>query len=124
MVKLRQFSLGDEIYTKEGGRWKTPFIVEVIYRGYIVAVNRKSKMNPQFLFIKTYANEVYNGSSRFLKYGVNNKTSIKEFIDGVIRGEYVLERDTCTPLHMILDESAFIQNERREQVRYERIDNE
>lgn len=120
MVKLKQLSLGDELYTKEGGRWKTPFIVEIIYRGFIVAVNRKSKTNPQFLFIKTYTNEVYNGSSRFLKYGVNNKTSIKEFIDGVIMGDYKLEKDTCTPAHLILDESAFIQNERREQVHYGR----
>lgn len=118
MVKLKQYSIGDEIYTRDGGRWKTPFIVEVIYKGFVVAVNRKSKSNPQFLFIKTYANEVYNGSSRFLKYGVNNKTSIKEFIDGVIRGEYFLERETCTPVHMILAESEFLKNERREQVHY------
>lgn len=118
MVKLKQYTLGDEIYTKDGGRWKTPFIVEVIYKGFVVAVNRRSKSNPQFLFIKTYANEVYNGSSRFLKYGVNNKTSIKEFIDGVIKGEYILGRETCTPTHMILAESEFIRNERREQVHY------
>ena len=52
MVKLRQYKLGDEIYTREDGRWKTPFIVEVIHRGFIVAVNRKSKSNPQFLFIE------------------------------------------------------------------------
>lgn len=118
MVKLKQYKLGDEIYTREGGRWKTPFIVEVIYKGFVVAVNRKSKSNPQFLFIKTYANEVYNGSSRFTKYGIDNKTSIKEFIDGVIRGEYKLERDACAPVHMILADSEFLQNERREQVHY------
>lgn len=118
MVKLKQYKLGDEIYTREGGRWKTPFIVEVIYKGYIVAVNRKSKSNPQFLFIRTYANEVYNGSSRFQKYGVDNKSSIKDFIDGVIRGEFVLDKSTCTPIHMILADSEFLQNERREQVRY------
>lgn len=119
MVKLKQYNLGDEIYTREGGRWKTPFIVEVIYKGFVVAVNRQSKSNPQFLFIKTYANEVYNGSSRFLKYGINNKTSIKEFIDGVIKGEYVLDRDTCAPVNMILADNEFESLERREQVRYE-----
>lgn len=119
MVKLKEYKLGDEIYTKDGGRWKTPFIVEVIYRGFIVAVNRRSKTNPQFLFIKTYANEVYNGSSRFIKYGIDNKSSIKEFIDGVIMGKYILEKDTCTPINMILADTEFIQNERREQVRYE-----
>lgn len=118
MVKLRQYKLGDEIYTREGGRWKKPFIVEVIYKGFVVAVNRQLKSNPQFLFIKTYANEVYNGSSRFLKYGVNDKTSIKEFIDGVIRGKYILEREICAPVHMILADSEFIRNERREQVNY------
>lgn len=119
MVKLKEYKLGDEIYTRQGGKWKTPFIVEVIYRGFIVAVNRKSKMFPQFLFIKTYANEVYNGSSRFLKYGVNNKSSIKEFIDGVIKGDYKLEKDTCTPINLMLADSEFITNEKREQVRYD-----
>ena len=118
MVKLREYKLGDEIYTRQGGRWKTPFIVEVIYKGYIVAVNRQLKTNPQFLFIKTYANEVYNGSARFLKYGLSNKTEIKEFIDGVIRHEYVLDKEVCSPIHLILDDSEFIRNERREQVRY------
>lgn len=118
MVKLKEYKLGDEIRTKQGGRWKTPFIVEVIYRGFIVAVNRQLKTNPQFLFIKTYANEVYNGSARFLKYGMNSKTEIKQFIDGVLRGEYILEKDTCTPIHLILDDSAFIQYEKREMVRY------
>lgn len=120
MVKLRQYNIGDEIYTREGVRWKTPFIVEVIYKGFVVAVNRRSKSNPQFLFIKTYANEVYNGSSRFLKYGIDNKSSIKEFIDGVLRGEYILEKDACTPVHMILADSEFLTNERREQVHYGR----
>ena len=118
MVKLREYKLGDEIYTREGGRWKTPFIVEVIYKGYVVAVNRKLKSNPQFLFIRTYANEVYNGSARFLKYGVDNKTSIKQFIDRILSNEVILERDTCTPIHMILAESEFLKNERREQVHY------
>lgn len=118
MVKLKEYKLGDEIYTKEDGRWKTPFIVEVIYKGYVVAVNRKLKTNPQFLFIKTYANEVYNGSSRFLKYGIDNKTSIKEFIDGVISGEYVLEKEICTPVNLILADSEFLKNERREQIHY------
>lgn len=120
MVKLKQFNLGDEIYTREDGRWKTPFIVEVIYKGFIVAVNRRSKYNPQFLFIRTYSNEVYNGSARFLKYGVDNKTSIKQFIDRIHSGEVILEKDTCTPAHLILAENAFIQNERREQVHYGR----
>lgn len=119
MVTLKKYKVGDEIWTKEGGRWKTPFIVEVIYKGWIVAVNRKSKSNPQFLFIKTYANEVYNGSSRFMKYGVNNKTSIKDFIDSVLRGEIRLEKDTCAPIHMILSEREFIIPERREQIKYE-----
>lgn len=118
MVKLRQYKLGDEIWTRPGGRWKTPFIVEVIYKGWIVAVNRKLKSNPQFLFIRTYTNEVYNGSSRFMKYGVNSKTSIKGFIDGIIRGEYKLEKDTCTPIHMMLADTEFDIPERREQVHY------
>lgn len=119
MVKLREYKLGDQIKTREGGRWRTAFTVEVIYKGFVVAVNRQSRTNPQFLFIKTYANEVYNGSSRFLKYGVDNKTSIKAFIDGVIRGEYILEKDICTPVNMMLAESEFITNERREQIHYE-----
>lgn len=118
MVKLKHLKLGDEVWTKDGGRWKTPFIVEVIHKGWIVAVNRRSKTNPQFLFIKTYANEVYNGSSRFLKYGINNKTSIKEFIDSILRNEVRLEKDTCTPIHMILADTMFDIPERREQVKY------
>lgn len=118
MVKLREYKLGDEIHTRQGGRWKTPFIVEVIYKGYIVAVNRQLKTNPQFLFIKTYANEVYNGSARFMKYGLNSKTEIKQFIDAVIRHEIILEKDTCTPIQLMLDDNEFIRNERREQVRY------
>ena len=118
MVKLRQYKLGDEIRTREDGRWKSPFVVEVIYRGWIVAVNRKNKSNPQFLFIKTYANEVYNGSSRFLKYGINSKTSIKECIDNIIKGEFKLEKDTCTPIHLMLADSEFDIPERREQVHY------
>lgn len=119
MVKLKQFKLGDEIRTIEGSRWKTPFIVEVIYRGYIVAVNRRSKMNPQFMFIKTYTNEVYTGSSKYMKYGVFGKESIREFIDGVIKGEYKLDKATCVPTYLILSEEAFDKNETREQVRYQ-----
>ena len=53
-----------------------------------------------------------------MKYGVNSKTSIKEFIDGIIRGEYKLEKDTCTPIHMILADTEFDIPERREQVHY------
>ena len=105
MVKLREYKLGDEIHTRQGGRWKTPFIVEVIHKGYVVAVNRQLKTNPQFLFIKTYANEVYNGSARFLKYGLGSKAEIKEFIDSVIRNEHRLDKDTCTPVHLILADS-------------------
>ena len=43
MVKLRQYKLGDQIKTREGGRWRTPFTVEVIYKGFVVAVNRQSR---------------------------------------------------------------------------------
>lgn len=118
MVRLKKFDLGDEIKTREGA-WKSSFIVEVIYRGYIVAVNRKSSKNPVFLFINTYSREVFYGSSRFQKYGVDNKTSIKEFIDNIIRHEIVLENDTNVPLELILSEEAFEKNERREQVHYE-----
>ena len=118
MAKLKRFELCDKIYTK-GDRWKTPFEVEVIYKGYIVAVNRKSKIYPQFMFIKTYANEVYTGSSRFLKYGINNKQSIMRFIDDVIKNEIKLEKDTCVPANMILADSCFETYERREQVKYE-----
>ena len=124
MAKLKKYQINDEIWTIKGGRWRTPFTVEVIYKGYVVAVNRRSQYNPQFLFIRTYANEVYTGSSRFLKYGVNTKTSIKEYIDGVIKGDYIMEKDTCYPLELILDEGEFIRNERREQVRCsEDVDN-
>lgn len=115
MVKLKRFNLGDSIFTN---RWKAPFIVEVIHKGFIVAVNRKSTVNPVFLFIKTYAGEVYFGSSRFLKYGINNKTSIKEYIDELLKGTYQLEKDNCVPMDLILKESAFQVNERREQVSY------
>lgn len=117
MAKLKKYKINDEIWTRKGGRWRTPFKVEVIYKGYIVAVNRKSTYNPQFLFIRTYANEAYTGSSRFLKYGVNTRQSIRDFIDGVIDGTYKLERDTCYPLDLILDEGEFERNERREQIR-------
>ena len=118
MVKLRELQLGDEVYVKDTSRWKKPFIVEVIHRGYIVAVNRQSKMFPVFLFIKTFANEAYTGSSRFLKYGIYNKASIKEFINGIVAGDYKLEKDTCVPINMLLADRMFIQNEKREQVRY------
>lgn len=118
MVKLKEYKLGDEIYTREGGRWKTPFIVEVIHKGFVVAVNRRLKSNPQFMFIKTYANEVYTGSSRFLKYGIDSKTSIKEFIDDIVRKQVYLPKDTCAPTSIILADSEFIRNERREQVHY------
>ena len=40
MEKLKKLEIGDKITTR-GERWKTPFEVEVIYKGYIVAVNRK-----------------------------------------------------------------------------------
>ena len=118
MEKLKKLEIGDKITTR-GERWKTPFEVEVIYKGYIVAVNRRSKIYSQFLFIRTYANEVYTGSSRFLKYGINSKQSIMRFIDDIIRGEVKLERDTCVPITMILSDECFIQHERREQVKYE-----
>lgn len=118
MERLKKFKLGDLITTK-GNRWKTPFVVEVIYRGYIVAVNRKSKIYPQFMFIRTYSNEVYTGSSRFLKYGINRSESIKQFIDDINKGIYKLERDTCYPMELILSDDCFERYERREQVHYE-----
>lgn len=118
MVKLRQYQLGDEIKTL-GDRWKTPFTVEVIHKGYVVAVNRRQAKNPVFLFIKTYSREVFYGSSRFLKYGITTKKDIREFIEAVIRNEYKLEYDNCASVDHILDESEFIKNERREQIRYE-----
>lgn len=118
VAKLKKFQVGDLIYTR-GSRWKTPFVVEVIYGGFIVAVNRKSPLFPQFLFIKPYSNEVYSGSSRFQKYGVDTKSSIIPFIDSIHKGEYILQRDTCYPIEMILRDDCFIQYERREQVNYE-----
>lgn len=116
--KLKKFQIGDLVYTR-GDRWKTPFVVEVIYGGFIVAVNRKSPLFPQFLFIKPYSNEVYSGSSRFQKYGVDTKSSIIPFIQSIHKGEYVLDKDTCYPTDMILGDDCFEQYERREQVRYE-----
>ncbi len=118
MVKLRKFQEGDLIHTR-GNRWKTPFTVEVIYGGFIVAVNRKSPLFPQFLFIRPYTNQVFSGSSRFMKYGVDKKSSIKPFIDSIHRGDYKLEMDTCYPVELILGDDCFIQYERREQVHYE-----
>lgn len=115
MVKLKKYEVGDAILTK---KWNSPFYVEVIYKGYVVAVNKKSRMWV-FLFIKTYTGEVYYGSSRFLKYGIKNKQDIKDFIDGVVMGDYVLEKDTCVPFTLILDEKEFDEYEKRNQVRYE-----
>lgn len=115
MVKLKRFKLGDKIFTT---RWKSPFVVEVIYKGWVVAVNRKSTYNAVFLFIRTYTGEVYFGSSRFMKYGVNGKNSIKSFIDDILKGAYVLEKDNCVPMSLILTDSAFEKRERREQVKY------
>lgn len=116
MVRLKRFKIGDQIFTKD--RWKSPFIVEVIHKGFVVAVNRKSTINPVFLFIKTYTGEVYFGSSRFLKYGVNTKTSIREYIDETLKGTYIFEKDNCVPAELFLKESAFDIHERREQVSY------
>lgn len=115
MVKLKHFNIGDKISTK---KWKTPFIVEVIYKGYVVATIRKSTYNTVFLFIKTFSNQVYFGSSKFSKYGVNTKTSIKKYIDELILGNYTLDPSNCVPVELLLEESAFITRERREQVTY------
>lgn len=117
MVKLKKYELGDEIKTNGEYRWKTPFVVEIIYRGYVVAINKKS-INWVFLFIKTYTGEVFYGSSRFLKYGIKTKQDIKDFIDDIIRGEKKFEYDNCSSYKLILDKGEFEQNERREQVKY------
>ena len=115
MAQLKKFKEGDEIMAR--GRWKSPFIVEVIYRGYIVAVNRRFPNSPQFLFIYPYKHIVYHGSYRYLKYGVNSKTSIREFIDEVIKGNQHFDTEVGVPEELILSEEAFIRNERREQIR-------
>lgn len=116
MVELKKFKIGDQIITK--ARWKCPFIVEVIYKDFVVAVNRRSTINPVFLFIKTYTGEVYFGSSRFLKHGINNKTSIKKFIDKISIGEYKFNKDNCIPAELFFTETAFNIKERKEQVKY------
>ena len=115
MVTLRRYKLGDEIKTN---RWVTPFVVEVIYKGFIVAINRKQAKNPIFLFIRTYTNEVSHGSSRFLKYGMATKKEIRDFIDGIIRREFTFNAENGTSVELLLEEGEFKQNERREQVKY------
>lgn len=117
MVRLKKYNVDDLIKTKQA-YWKTPFKVEVIHMGYVVAVNKKT-VNWVFLFIKTYTGEVFYGSSRFLKYGIKNRQDIKDFIEDVVRGEIVLEKDACVPFQLILDEGEYEVNEKREQVRYE-----
>lgn len=118
MEKLKKFKLGDLITTK-GDRWKTPFVVEVIYKGFIVAVNRRGKMFTSFMFIKSYSREVYTGSAKYLKYGLDSAGSIRDFIDDVNKGVYKLDKDTCYPVELILSKDCFENYERREQVRYE-----
>lgn len=114
MVKLKRFQVGDRIFTN---RWIDPFIVEVIYKGFVVAVNRRSTLYPVYLFIKTYSDEVYHGSSRFMKYGVSDGPTIKKFIDGVLKGDYVLDKDNCVPAGLLLKKSCFETFEIREQIK-------
>ena len=118
MVKLKKYELGDLIKTKDEYKWKSPFVVDLIHKGYIVAINKKS-VNWVFLFIKSYSGEVFYGSSRFLKYGLKTKQEIRDFIDSIIMGEIKFEYDNCTSVELILDETEFERNERREQVTYE-----
>lgn len=116
MVKLKRLELGDTLKTF---KWTTPFTVELVYKGFVVAINRKQAKNPIFLFIKTYTNEVFYGSSRFLKYGMTTKKEIRDYIDGIIRKEFTFDYDNCTSVEYMFEEGAFQQNERRDQIRYE-----
>lgn len=113
--KLKKYEIGDSIKTK---KWNSPFIVEEIYKGWVVAVNRKNIHYPIFLFIQTYKGLVYHGSVNFMKYGLKKKTEIKPFLDQVISREIQLEQENCVPFNLILAEEEFNPYEKREQVHY------
>lgn len=111
--KLRKYEIGDQIKTR---KWNSPFIVEEIYKGWVVAVNRKNKHYPIFLFIKTYTGQIFHGSVNFMKYGLKDKKDIKPFIEQIIRREVVLESENCVPYNLLLAEEEFYNYERREQI--------
>ena len=113
--KLKKYEIGDTIKTK---KWNSPFVVEEIYKGWVVAVNRKNVHYPIFLFIKTYSGQIYYGSVNFMKYGLKNKKDIKPFIDQILRREVVLESSNCVPCNLLLAEEEFGLYERRDQVHY------
>lgn len=115
MVDFKKYKLGDEIYANG---WNNSFVVNLIHKGYIVAINKKGIM-PVYLFIKTYTNEVFYGSSRFQKYNLKNKQDIKDLVDSVIRGEVKFDYDNCSPAELILDNREFVSMETRDQVKYE-----